>query len=116
MGGRTERAAKILDRAVRQTYKEEGNKVGINTYQDVEPHMEYAAALRRADAENRGHFGKRPDFHHTMSIPTNVLYAAADRLGIPRGRLFDSENMKRIMKELKREEFKAFRTTTDKLI
>lgn len=114
MGGESERAARILDRAVRQTYKEEDGKSLINTYQDVEPHMEYAAKLRRAEREHRGSFGKRQDMHHTMSVPFNVISSAAQRLGIQPGQVFQPDNMKRIMKELKRPEFKAFRTTNDK--
>lgn len=117
MGGFTERAARILDRAHRQTYHEIGDgKVAVRTYQDVEPHMEYAAKCRRADAEARGRFGKRPDIHHTMSVPFNVILAAAQKLGIPQGQIFQPDQQKRIMKELKRKEFAAFRTTNDKQI
>lgn len=93
----------------------DGN-VLVKTYQDVEPHLEYAAKLRRADAENRGRFGKRRDLHHTMSVPQNVILAVAAQLGIPAGNIFGTEESKRIGAELKRSEFARFRTTIDKLI
>ena len=85
-------------------------------YQDVGPHLEYAAKCRRAEAEGRGAFGRRGDFHRTMSIPFNVIAAVAQRLGIPQGQAMQSEYSKRIMKELKRSEFAGFRVTNDKRI
>lgn len=88
----------------------------IRTFQDVEPHLEYAKQLRRADAENRGAFGKRKDWHHTMSVPINMIYAVAQRLGIQGKDIFGKEEQKRIMAELKRPEFAGFRTTIDKKI
>lgn len=117
MGGKAEKAAQVLDRAhrVTATTDAEGN-VLVNTYQDVEPAMNYAAARRRADAESRGRFGKRGDLHQTMSVPFNVITAVAQKLGIPLGQVFDSEHSKRIMKELKSPEFAAFRTTIDRRI
>lgn len=108
--------AAIADRAVRQTYHEHDGKVLINTYQDVEPHLEYAAKLRRAEWESRGQFGKRGEFRQTMSLPFNIIQATAQRLGIPASQIFDKESNKRIMRELKRPEFKYFRTTSDKRI
>lgn len=101
---------------LKQTYHEEDGLIHIHTYQDVEPHIEYAKARRREDAEKRGAFGKRPDFHHTMSVPFNVIEMAAKRLNIQPGDIFQSDNMKLIVKELKRPEFKLFRTTCDKKI
>lgn len=100
----------------RQFYHEEDDKIFIRTYQDVEPHLEYAAKCRRADAEERGTFGKRSDLHRTMSVPFNVMLIVAQKLGIPQGRIFESEHMKRIVQELKRPEFSGFRTTIDKNI
>ena len=100
----------------RQSYHEEDDKIFIRTYQDVEPHLEYAAKCRRADAEERGAFGKRADLHRTMSVPFNVMLIVAQKLGIPQGRIFESEHMKRIVQELKRPEFSGFRTTIDKNI
>lgn len=100
----------------RQFYHEEDDKIFIRTYQDVEPHMEYAAQCRRVDAEERGKFGKRKDMHRTMSVPFNVMLGIAQQLGIPQGSIFESEHMKRIVEELKRPEFAAFRTSTDKRI
>lgn len=106
--------AAILDAAHRVTATEDsdGNTL-INTYQDVEPHLDYAANMRRADAEERGSFGKRKDIHPTMSVPFNVIQAVAQQLGIPQGQIFDSEHSKRIYAELKRSEFAGFRTTID---
>jgi hypothetical protein len=117
MGGPVERAAAILDRAQRATYKEDtdGN-VQIGTYQDVEPHLDYAAKCRRIDAEDRGAFGNRGELRRTMAVPFNVILGIAQRLGIPPGQVFDKQYNKRIMKELKGPEFKAFRTTIDKRI
>jgi hypothetical protein len=106
----------ILDRAVRQSYAEDEDKIHLRTYQDVEPHLEYAKKLRRADAEERGRFGKRPDFHRKMSVPYNVILMAAHKLGIPAGKVFDSEYSKQIWKELKSPEYKGFRTSCDKKI
>lgn len=85
----------------------------IRTYQDVGPHLKYAADMRRADREERGAFGRRRDWHHTMSVPVNVIYAVAERLGIQGKDLFGREEQRRIMSELKRGEFAGFRTTTD---
>lgn len=99
-----------------QTYKEEGDTILINTYQDVAPHIEYAKACRRADAENRGRFGKRPDMHHTMSVPTNVILGIASRLGIAHGDALKKEYSERIFEELKRPEFAVYRTSVDKRI
>ena len=100
----------------KQTYHEEDDKVFIKTYQDVEPHLEYAAKCRRADRESRGEFGKRGDLHRTMSVPFNVILGIANRLGIEQGQIFQSDHMKRIVEELKRSEFAGFRTTIDKRI
>ena len=51
-----------------------------------------------------------------MSVPHNIIYAVADRLGIPRGKIFDKEQQKRIWSEIKRPEFKLFRVTSDRNI
>lgn len=108
--------AKVLDAALPQSYKEEDGNIYIQTYQDVEPAMEYAKACRREDAERRGRFGKHGDLHRTMSVPFNVILACAQRLGIPQGAVFDTEHMRRIVAELKSPEFAAFRTSCDKNI
>lgn len=107
---------KKLDAALPQTAKEEDGNLLVNTYQDVEPHLEYAAQCRRADAEVRGHFGKRNELRRTMSVPFNVLLSVAQQLGIPQGSIFDPEHSRRIYAELKRPEFKLFRTTVDRNI
>lgn len=109
-----EHAQRVLDAAHRQTMKEEDGKLLVNTYQDVEPHLEYAAKCRRADAEERGAFGRRGEFRRTMTIPFNVMLGVAQKLGIPAGQIFDTEHAKRISRELKSPEYKHFRTTIDK--
>lgn len=109
-------AAQVLDRAVRTTYHEQDNQVVINVYQDVGPHLEYAAQCRRAEAENKGAFGKRGDLHRTMSVPFNILSTIAQHLGIPSGQAMQPQHSKRIWKELKKPEWKGFRTTNDKRI
>lgn len=106
----------ILDRVHRQTAKEEDGNLVVNTYQDVEPHLEYAAKCRREEWERRGQWGKRGELRRTMVVPFNVMQAVAQQLGIAAGQIFDSEHNKRIMAELKRPEFKLFRTTSDKRI
>jgi len=98
---------------VKLTAKEQGNQIVVNYYQDVEPHLKAAHAERRADAETRGAFGKRGDMHKVMSVPTNVIYGIAARLGIPFSDIFQAEQSKRIYAELKKLDFAAFRTTTD---
>lgn len=119
MGGQLDRAARAVNRAgeVRQYYhaRPDGSFT-IRTFQDVEPHLEHAARLRREERENRGAFGKRNDWHHTMSVPHNVIYAVAAKLGIENKDIFGKEEQKRINAELKKPEFKLFRVTNDKLI
>lgn len=105
---------KKLDAAMPQTAREEDDKLLVNTYQDVEPHLEYAAQCRRADAEVRGAFGKRNELRRTMSVPFNVILGVAQRLGIPGGEIFQPEHNRRIVAELKKPEFKLFRTTIDR--
>ena len=119
MGGQVERAARIVnhrDRAIRQTWHEESDgTMRIRTSQDVEPAIEYAKQCRRAESEGRGRFGKRGDWHRTMSVPTNIYYAVCQRLGIPLRKIFDQDVAKRIDKELKKE-FPVFKVTNDKRI
>lgn len=119
MGGQLDRAARAVNRAgeIRQYYhaKPDGS-FSIRTFQDVEPHLEYAAKMRRAEREDRGSFGKRKDWHHTMSIPQNVIYSIAQRLGIENKDIFGKEEQQRIMSELKSPLFKGFRVTNDKKI
>ena len=100
----------ILDQAHKVTAHENGDDLVLRTYQDVEPHMEYAAKLRRADAEERGRFGKRPDFHKTMSLPFNIIQqiCAKHRLDF-----FNSEDAKKITAIAKRD-YPAFKTSVDK--
>lgn len=112
----SERAQQILDRAHRVTVHEDEETLTLNTYQDVEGHLEYAAKCRRVDAEDRGAFGKRGDFHRTMSMPFNLIQMVAQRLGIPLGQMFQKEYSHRIWQELRSPEFKLFRTTTDRRI
>lgn len=110
MGGEKERAAKLLDSAYRTTYKEEGNKVLVNHYQDVEPHLEYAKNMRRADAEERGAFGKRGDMHQTMSLPFNIIQQICAEHHLD---FYNSEDAKKIVKIAKRD-YPWFKTTIDK--
>lgn len=98
------------------TAKEEGDKVLIHTYQDVEPHLKMCARERRVDSEERGHFGKRGEFRRTMSIPHNIMLKVCMDLGIEPGLMFQAEYSKRIHAELKKPEYSLFRTTTDKRI
>jgi hypothetical protein len=108
--------AKILDETVRTSYHvEDGNEI-VASYQDVEPHLDYCHDMRRADAEGRGAFGARSEFHPSMSIPHNVALEIAQKLGIPFGQIFETENNRRICQELRKPEYKHFRTTIDKLI
>ena len=110
----TKRALAIQDAAHKVTARADGDALVVNTYQDVEPHLDYAAACcRRVDAEDRGHFGKRGDMRRTMSVPFNVIAAVCQRLGIEPRHAFDKEYAARIWAELKGPEFKAFRTTID---
>lgn len=106
----------ILDRAVRTTYHEQDGNIVVNIYQDVGPHLEYAAQCRRAEREGRGAFGKRGDFHRTMSVPFNIFSTIAQSLGIPPGLSMQPGYSKRIMQELKKPEWKGFRTTNDRKI
>ena len=106
----------MLDATHRQTYHEEDGKAIVRSYQDVEPHMEYAAKCRREDAERVGRFGSKGEFRRTMCVPFNIMLGVAQRLGIPQGSIFDREYSQRIMQELKQPEFRAFRTVDDKRI
>jgi len=122
MGGQVDRASTILNRPryspgeMVQTVHADGDKgFRINTFQDVEPHLDYAKACRRAERENRV-INKRGTFHRTMALPFNVIMGVAQRLGIQNKDIFGSDEMDRIYRELKRPEFKFFRTTEDKRI
>src|ERR1700685_2018657 len=101
MGGPAEKAARILDRAHRVTaHALEDGAIGVHTYQDVEPHLEYAAKCRRADAENRGRFGKRGEMRRTMAIPFGILMEVSNKHNL---NFFDSEDSKKILKIVKRD-------------
>ncbi len=106
----------ILDQACRTTYHEQDDKIIISVYQDVGPHLEYAARCRREDRERRGAFGTRGEFHRTMSVPFNIFSTIAQSLGIPAGLSMQPGYSKRIMQELKKPEWKGFRTTNDRKI
>lgn len=108
--------AKILDETLRTQYHEQDGNTILSYYQDVEPHLEMCAADRREDAENRGAFGARPEFHKKMSVPFNVIMGVAQKLGIPFARIFDTDCQRRIVGELKGPDYKHFRTTIDKAI
>jgi hypothetical protein len=112
MGGKAERAAQVLDRAHRVTAHNDGKNIVLQTYQDVEPHMEYAAKCRRADAEHRGKAGKRGDMRRTMSIPLNTLMEISNQYHL---NFFEPEDAKKILKIAKRD-YPVFKTTIDKRI
>lgn len=114
MGGVTERAARILDRAMRTQYHVEDGKEVVSTYQDVQGHLDYAAKCRRAEAEGRGDFGKRPFMHRTMAVPMNVLLGIVQKLRLPPSAIFDPEVSKRVWNEVKGSDYKNFRVTNDK--
>lgn len=116
MNTEIERATRILEATLKTTAKEEDGNLLVHTYQDVEPHLEYAAKCRRVDAEDRGAFGKRAEFRRTMSVPMNIMMNIASKLGIPMGQIFDKEHQKRITRELKSSEYAYFRVTTDRAI
>ena len=111
MGGDKERAAALLDSSLRTTYKEEDGKIGVQTYQDVEPHLEYAKACRRVDAEDRGRFGKRGDLRRTMSIPFVIIQEICAKHGL---NFYQPEDAKKILSIAKRD-YPAFKTTIDKI-
>lgn len=113
MGGKVEKAARILDRAHHVTAHDLGRDgIGLKTYQDVEPHLEYAKKCRRADAENRGRFGKRGDMRRTMAIPFNILMQVSNKHHL---NFFDPEDAKKILKVVKRD-YPEYKTTIDKRI
>lgn len=95
---------------------EEGDNLLVRTYQDVEPHLKLAARERRVDSEERTAFGKRAEFRRTMTIPNNVMLQVCQKLGIQAGDMFQPEYAKKIYAELKKPEFKYFRTVSDKRI
>lgn len=99
----------ILDEAHKVTAHEDGDNLVVNTYQDVEPHLEYAKNMRRRDAEERGAFGKRGDFHHTMSLPFNIIQQICAQHGLD---FFNSEDAKKIVAIAKRD-YPYFKTSSD---
>ena len=100
-----------IDRALRTTYKEEDENILINSYQDVEPHIEYAKACRRVDAEDRGRFGKRGDLRRTMSIPMNVLMMVCQEHHLD---FWNKDDAKKILKIVRRD-YPVFATTIDRI-
>lgn len=107
MGGQSERAHRIL--GTRQSFHPEsdGKSFRINTYQDVEPHLEHAHQMRREMAE-RGP-NRQSVFRPRMSVPFNVMQMVAQKLGIPAGDVFQPEQNARIWKELNSSDYKNFR-------
>jgi len=95
----------------RQRYYEQDGKILIETYQDVEPHLEYAKACRRVDAEDRGRFGKRGDLRRTMSIPFNIIQEICAKHGLD---FYQPEDAKKILAIAKRD-YPAFKVTIDKI-
>ena len=105
--------AKLLDTTQKTTYHEQDGNIVVNSYQDVEPAMEYAAKARRADREERGAFGKRKELHRTMSVPFNVIQMICVKHSLD---FFNPEHSRAILKILKTPEYAAFRTTADRNI
>lgn len=105
MGGQADRAAKIL--GMRQTFHPEGNRFRINTFQDVEPHLEYAARMRREFRERGAN--RKSAFRARTSAPFNVILGVAQKLGIPAKDVFEPEQNARIWKELNSSDYKNFR-------
>ena len=95
----------------KQRYYEQDGKILIETYQDVEPHLEYAKACRRVDAEDRGRFGKRGDMRRTMSIPFNIIQEICAKHGL---NFYEPQDAKKILAIAKRD-YPAFKTTIDKI-
>jgi hypothetical protein len=106
-----EGAAAILDKALRTTIKEEDGATLVHTYQDVEPHIEYAKKCRRVDSEDRGRFGKRGDLRRTMSIPMSILMQVCQENRLD---FYNKEDAKKILKIVKRD-YPVFKTTNDKI-
>lgn len=92
------------------------DKLVIQTYQDVEPHLKICERERRVDREHRTAFGKRGELRRTMSVPNNIMMKVCQDLGIQPGDMFNPEFSRRIWAELKKPEYKYFRTTNDKRI
>ena len=112
MGGQVEKAARILDRAHRVTaHALDDGAIGIHTYQDVEPHLDYAAACRRADSENRGAFGKRGEMRRTMAIPFNILMEVSNKHHL---NFFEPADAKKILAIVKRD-YPKFKTVSDRI-
>lgn len=107
MGGPKERAETILDRSLRTTYHEQDGKTLIHTYQDVEPHLEYAKKCRREDRERRGKFGKRGEMHRTMSLPMNIIQTICAQYGLD---FYQPEDAKKIL-AIARRDYPAFKTS-----
>lgn len=95
------------------TYHEEDGNSILHYYQDVEPHLEYAAKCRREDAERRGAFGKRNEMRRTMSVPFNVILEVCNKYGLD---FFNQEDAKVVARILKGPDYKHFRTTIDRHI
>src|SRR5690348_6787599 len=112
MGGQSERAARIL--GLRQTFHPEGRNFRINTYQDVEPHLEHAARVRREMRESGPN--RKSVFRPRMSVPFNVMQQVAQKLGIPPKDVFEPEQNKRIWKALNSSDYKNFRLREGKRI
>jgi len=105
MGGQLDRAAKIL--GTRQTFHAEGKNFRIRTFQDVEPHLDHAAMMRREMAESGPN--RRSAFRPRMSVPFNVMAGVAQKLGIQPKDVFEPEQNKRIWRELNSSDYKNFR-------
>lgn len=93
---------------------EQDDNLILNYYQDLEPTLQAAADDRRAEAEQST---QGSEWRLAMRVPTNIWMAVCARLGIDAGDVLgDPDLSKRVFAELKRPEFRAFRTVNDKRI
>lgn len=97
----------------RITAHEQDDKLILNYYKDMEPALQYASDARRVEAEQST---RKSEFRHVMRVEPEVILAVCNKLGIEYYQAFDKEYSGRIWEELKRPEFKLFRTVNDKRI
>lgn len=91
---------------------EQGSSLLLHYSQDVEPILNDAARSRRFHAEQTS-FAKRGEFRRIFSISPVILMDICQKHHL---NFYDSHDAKKIMKILKRPEYKLFRTTNDKRI
>jgi hypothetical protein len=95
----------------RLTAHDQDNTLILNYYKDMEPCLQYATDARRVEAEQTS---RKSEFRHVMRVEPEVILAVCNKLGIQYANAFDKEYSQRVWDELKRPEFKNFRTVNDK--